>query len=173
MNINPIPYANQEKDRVIRVKKKHRENKVRILLLIVVLGISANFAFAECTEYMQAFNKHQLVMKGLLDLTLEGNIDKPTVDAIAVRQKEAIKYQDAGEYQKACEIYDSILSDYNFDKSFGKAPAPKSDETSAPTESSSTSSTSSESEASKSSLVSNALKTSRSKLNEGGGLAQT
>ncbi len=79
-------------------------------------------------------------MKGLLDLTLEGNIDKPTVDAIAVRQKEAIKYQDAGEYQKACEIYDSILSDYGFDKSFGEAPAPKSNEASAPAESSSTSS---------------------------------
>lgn len=79
-------------------------------------------------------------MKGLLDLTLEGNIDKPTVDAIAVRQKEAIKYQDAGEYQKACEIYDSILDDYGFDKSFGEAPAPKNNEVSPPAESSSTSS---------------------------------
>lgn len=113
---------------------------MRALLLIAVLAISTNFAFAECTEYMQAFNKHQLVMKGLLDLTLEGNIDKPTVDAIAVRQKEAIKYQDAGKYQKVCEIYDSILSDYGFDKSFGEAPGPKSNEASAPAESSSTSS---------------------------------
>ena len=125
MNINPLPYANQEKDKGIRVKRKRRENKMRALLLIAVLAISTNFAFAECTEYMQAFNKHQLVMKGLLDLTLEGNIDKPTVDAIAVRQKEAIKYQDAGEYQKVCEIYDSILSDYGFDKSFGEAPVMK------------------------------------------------
>lgn len=113
---------------------------MKALLLIALLGISTNFALAECTDYMQAFNKHQLVMKGLLDLTLEGNIDKPTVDAIAVRQKEAIKYQDAGEYQKACQIYDSILSDYNFDKSFGEAPAPKNNETIEPAESSSTSS---------------------------------
>ena len=141
MNINPIHYENQKKDRGIRVKKRGRENRMRTLLLIALLGISTNFALAECTEYMQAFNKHQLVMKGLLDLTLDGNIDKPTVDAIAVRQKEAIKYQDAGDYQKACEIYDSILSDYNFDTSFGEAPAPpKSDETIVPEESSSTSS---------------------------------
>ena len=103
---------------------------MRTLLIIAILGISTNFAFSECTDYMQAFNKHQLVMKGLLDLTLEGKIDKPTVDAIAVRQKEAIKYQDAGEYQKACEMYDSILDDYGFDKSFGEAPTPDKEESS-------------------------------------------
>ena len=103
---------------------------MRTLLIIAILGISTNFALAECTDYMQAFNKHQLVMKGLLDLTLDGNIDKPTVDAIAVRQKEAIKYQDAGEYQKACDIYDSILDDYGFDKSFGEAPTDNKEESS-------------------------------------------
>jgi len=101
---------------------------MRTLLLIAILVISTNFAFAECTEYMQAFNKHQLVMKGLMDLNFQGKMNAEVADTIGKRLQEAQEPLDSGEYNKACEMYDSILEDYGFDKSFGEAPAPKKEE---------------------------------------------
>jgi len=89
MNIKPIPCANQEKGKVIKVKKRHRENRMRTLLLIAILVISTNFAFAECTEYLQAFNKHQLVMKGLMDLNFQGKMNSEVADTIGKRLQEA------------------------------------------------------------------------------------
>ncbi len=48
---------------------------MRILAIVIILSISSNFAFAECTEYMQAFNRHQLVIKGMMDLNFEGKMN--------------------------------------------------------------------------------------------------
>ena len=48
---------------------------MRILVIIAILSISANFAFAECTNYMQAFIKHQLVIKGMMDLNFQGKMN--------------------------------------------------------------------------------------------------
>ncbi len=101
---------------------------MRILLIIIVLGISSNFAFAECTDFMQAFNKHQLVIKGMMDLNFEGKMNAKVGDDIGKRLKEAQKPLDAGEFDKACGMYDSILADYGFDKSFGEPPTTESEE---------------------------------------------
>lgn len=98
---------------------------MRTLLLFTALTISTNFAFAECTEYMQAFNKHQLVIKGMMDMNFAGKMNADVGDAIGTRLKEAQGPLDSGEYNKACEIYDSIIADYGFDTSFGEAPAKK------------------------------------------------
>ena len=95
---------------------------MKTLVLFAILTISANYAFAECTEYMQAFNKHQLVIKGMMDLNFEGKMNAQVGDAIGKRLKEGQGPLDSGDYNKACEIYDSILDDYGFDKSFGEAP---------------------------------------------------
>jgi len=82
-----------------------------MLVIIELLSISANFAFAVCTDYLQAFNQHQLVIKGKMNAEVR--------DAIGKRLQEAQKPLDAGEYNKACEMYDSIIADYGFDDSFG------------------------------------------------------
>jgi len=103
---------------------------MRTLLIIAILGISTNFAFSECTDYMQAFNKHQLVIKGMMDLNFQGKMNAEVGDAIGKRLQEAQKPLDAREYQKACDIYDSILDDYEFDKSFGEAPTSDKEESS-------------------------------------------
>ncbi len=110
---------------------------MRTLLLFAILTISTNYALAECTEYMQAFNKHQLVIKGMMDLNFEGKMNAQVGDAIGKRLKEAQEPLDSGDYPKACGIYDSIIEDYGFDKSFEEAPAKETKET---TTSSSTSS---------------------------------
>ncbi|GJM16016.1 MAG: hypothetical protein DHS20C13_13430 [Thermodesulfobacteriota bacterium] len=126
---------------------------MRTLLIIAILGISTNFAFSECTDYMQAFNKHQLVIKGMMDLNFQGKMNAEVGDAIGKRLQEAQKPLDAGEYNKACEMYDSILDDYKFDKSFGEAPTldkKESSNSSSSNDASATSATSSSSEASSS-----------------------
>lgn len=123
MNIKLIPHANQERDKDIRVKKTDRRGNMRTLLLIAAIIISTNFVIAEeCTDYMQAFNKHQLVIKGMMDMNFAGKMNADVGDAIGTRLKEAQGPLDSGEFNKACEIYDSIIADYGFDTSFGEAP---------------------------------------------------
>jgi len=95
---------------------------MKTLILIALLSLTSNFAIAECTEYMQAFNKHQLVIKGMMDLNFQGKMNAEVGDAIGKRLQEAQQPLDAGDYNKACEMYDSIIDDYGFDKSFGEAP---------------------------------------------------
>ena len=97
---------------------------MRTLVIIAILSISANFAFAEYTDFVQAFNKHQLVIKGMMDLNFEVKMNAEVGDAIGKRLQEAQKPLDAGEYNKACEMYDSIIADYGFDTSFGPESAP-------------------------------------------------
>ena len=97
---------------------------MRPLLLFAALVFSTNISIAEeCTTYMQAFNKHQLVIKGMMDLNFAGKMNADVGDAIGSRLKEAQGPLDSGEFNKACEIYDSIIADYGFDTSFGEAPA--------------------------------------------------
>ena len=113
---------------------------MRILIFIAILGISTNIAFAECTDYMQAFNKHQLVIKGMMDLNFEGKMNAEIGDAIGKRLQEAQKPLDTGEYNKACEMYDSIIADYGFDTSFGPENTPNNKKEPEKTDSSETSS---------------------------------
>ncbi len=96
---------------------------MRLFLFISALLLSSNLAFAECSTYMQAFNKHQLVIKGMMDLNFQGKMNADIGDAIGKRLQEAQVPLDSGDYKKACELYDSILADYGFDTSFGEAPS--------------------------------------------------
>ena len=98
---------------------------MKTLILIALLSFTSNFAIAECTEYMQAFNKHQLVIKGMMDLNSQRKMNAEVGDAIGKRLQEAQLPLDAGDYNKACEMYDSIIDDYGFDKSFGETPDPE------------------------------------------------
>lgn len=93
---------------------------------------------------MQAFNKQQLITKGMMDLNFQGKLNKQIVDTIAVRQKEAIRLFEDGKYQESCDVTESVLDDYGMDKSFGQAPAPKQND-SAESSSSSSSDASAES----------------------------
>ena len=140
MNINRTYSANQEKDKDTKAKTTDGRDKMRLFLFISVLLISTNFAFAECTTYMQAFNKHQLVIKGMMDLNFQGKMNADIGDAIGKRMKEAQEPLDAGEFNKACEMYDSIIADYGFDTSFGEAPPKETTESGAESESSSSAS---------------------------------
>ena len=128
MNTKPTPPANQEKGKDTGLKKRHKEDRMRILVIAIVLGLSSSFALAECNDFMSAFNKHQLVIKGMMDLNFQGKMNAEIGDAIGKRMQEGQKEMDAGEFQKACDTYDSILDDYGFDKSFGEAPAPEKDQ---------------------------------------------
>ena len=114
---------------------------MKTLLLMGALIFSANFALAaECTDYMQAFNKHQLVIKGMMDLNFAGKMNADVGDAIGARLKEAQGPLDSGDFNKACEIYDSIIADYGFDTSFGEAPAQETKEAASESDSTATSS---------------------------------
>ncbi len=98
---------------------------MKTLILIALLSFTSNFAIAECTEYMQAFNKHQLVIKGMMDLNFQRKMNAEVADAIGKRLQEAQLPLDAGDYNKACKMYDSIIDEYGFDKSFGETPDPE------------------------------------------------
>lgn len=117
---------------------------MRALLLFAVLFISTNIAFAECTDYMQAFNKHQLVIKGMMDLNFEGKMNAQVGDAIGTRLQEAQKSLDSGDFNTACKTYDSIIDDYGFDKSFGEAPAKETKKTTSGSQTGSSSAASAE-----------------------------
>lgn len=65
-----------------------------------------------------------------MDLNFQGKMSAEVGNVIGKRLQEAQKPLDAGEYNKACEMYDLILDDYNFDKSFGEAPASETKESS-------------------------------------------
>jgi hypothetical protein len=69
---------------------------------------------------MQAFNKYQLVIKGMMDLNFQRKMNAEVGDAIGKRLQKAQLPLDASDYNKACEMYYSIIDDYGFDKSFGK-----------------------------------------------------
>lgn len=62
-----------------------------------------------------------------MDLNFEGKMNAKIGDDIGKRLKEAQKPLDAGEYNKACGMYDSILADYGFDTSFGSESTPDSE----------------------------------------------
>ncbi len=113
---------------------------MRGYLLLAALLISSNYAVAECTTYMQAFNKHQLVIKGMMDLNFQGKMNAEVGDAIGKRLQEAQEPLDSGDYKKACEMYDSILADYGFDTSFGEAPSKETTENEAEPDSASSAS---------------------------------
>jgi hypothetical protein len=61
----------------------------------------------------------------MMDLNFQGKMNADVGDAIGKRLQEAQEPLDAGDYNKACEMYDSIIDDYGFDKSFGDAPEPE------------------------------------------------
>jgi hypothetical protein len=125
MSINPTYCKNHERDKDTRAKKNHREIRIKTLTLISLLSFTSNFAIAECSEYMQAFNKHQFVIKGMMDLNFQGKMNAEVGDAIGKYLQEAQQPLDTGDYNKTCEMYDSIIDDYGFDKSFGEAPEPE------------------------------------------------
>ena len=75
MNTSPTVCKNLGQDKAIKVEINYRENRMRTLLIISLLSIPANFVLAECTDYMQASNKHQLVIKGMMDLNFQGKMN--------------------------------------------------------------------------------------------------
>ncbi len=87
---------------------------MKILIIALTIGMSANLAIAECTTFMDAFQKHQVIMKGMLDLHLNGKLNAETSDAIGNRVNKGQEAQNNRDYKKACEIYDSIIKDYDF-----------------------------------------------------------
>ena len=87
---------------------------MKILIIALTIGMSANLAIAECTNFMDAFQKHQVIMKGMFDLNLNGKLNAETADAIGNRVNKGQEAQNSEDYNKACDIYDSIIKDYDF-----------------------------------------------------------
>ena len=94
---------------------------MKILITAVLLIASSHLALAECANEMEAFSRHQDVMRGMLDMHLKGDLDSENSRAIGKRLNLGQQAQKEGEYAKACKIYDSITEDYGFQK----ASAPK------------------------------------------------
>jgi len=63
----------------------------------------------------------------MMDLNFEGKMNAKVGDDIGKRLQEAQKPLDAGEYNKACGLYDSIIADYGFDTSFDAESTPDSE----------------------------------------------
>ena len=92
---------------------------MRIIIASVLLLVSSGAAFGECTNEMQTFNNHQNVIKGMMDMNFKGKLNSENSKAIGERLKKGQEASNNGEYAKACEIYDSIIEDYGFEKVFG------------------------------------------------------
>lgn len=96
-DINPTLIENHAKDRVTKAKQAMRGHRMKILILAFLLGLASTIAHAECTEYMQAFNKHQLVIKGMINMNFQGKMNAETGDAIGERLQEAQGLMDQGQ----------------------------------------------------------------------------
>ncbi len=92
---------------------------MRTIIITTLLLIYSAVAYAECTNEMQAFNNHQNVIKGMMDMNFQGKLNSENSKAIGERMKKGQQASDQGDYAKACEIYDSIIEDYGFEKAFG------------------------------------------------------
>ena len=92
---------------------------MRVIIATLLLVISSAVAYGECTNEMEAFNNHQNVIKGMMDMNFQGKLNSENSKAIGERLKKGQEASDRGEYAKACEIYDSIIKDYGFEKVFG------------------------------------------------------
>lgn len=60
-----------------------------------------------------------------MDLNFQRKMNAEIADAIGKRLQKAQLPLDAGDYNKACKMYDSIIDDYGFDKLFGETPDPE------------------------------------------------
>ena len=92
---------------------------MRTLIITSLLILSSATAYGECTNEMEAFNNHQNVIKGMMDMNFQGKLNSENSKAIGERMKKGQEASDKGDYAKACEIYDSIIEDYGFEKAFG------------------------------------------------------
>ena len=92
---------------------------MRIIIAALVLFAFSNLSHAECTNEMEAFNNHQNVIKGMMDMNFQGKLNSENANQIGERLKKGQEAADNGDYAKACEIYDSIIEDYGFEKVFG------------------------------------------------------
>ncbi len=92
---------------------------MRTLIITSLLLISSTIAYGECTNEMETFNNHQNVIKGMMDMNFQGKLNSENSKAIGERMKKGQEASDSGDYAKACEIYDSIIEDYGFEKAFG------------------------------------------------------
>ena len=92
---------------------------MRVILTSLAFLAFSGFAFGECENEMQAFNNHQNVIKGMMDMNFEGKLNSENSKAIGERMKKGQEASNKGDYAKACEIYDAIIEDYGFEKVFG------------------------------------------------------
>lgn len=92
---------------------------MRVIIAALLLFISSAVVYGECTNEMEAFNNHQNVIKGMMDMNFQGKLNSENSKAIGERLKKGQEASERGEYAKACEIYDSIIKDYGFEKVFG------------------------------------------------------
>lgn len=95
---------------------------MRIFIATALILAATAFAQAECTTEMQAFNNHQNVIKGMMDMNFQGKLNSQNSKAIGERLKKGQKASENGDYAKACDIYDSIIEDYGMEKVFGVQP---------------------------------------------------
>lgn len=92
---------------------------MRTLIITSLLLLYSAAGYGECTNEMEAFNNHQNVIKGMMDMNFQGKLNSENSKAIGERMKKGQEASDRGDYAKACVIYDSIIEDYGFEKAFG------------------------------------------------------
>lgn len=91
---------------------------MKLLFTLILIFMSVVPAIAECDSLTDAMSKHQLVIKGMMDMNFKGKLNSENADAIGKRMNTGQEAQNEGDYQKACDIYNSIIKDYGFDESF-------------------------------------------------------
>lgn len=92
---------------------------MRIFITVLLIIGATSAAYSQCTTEMEAFNNHQNVIKGMMDMNFEGKLNSENSKAIGERLNEGQEASNGGDYAKACEIYDSIIEDYGMEKVFG------------------------------------------------------
>ena len=92
---------------------------MKTLLTLLILLVCSVGAYGECTNEMQAFNNHQNVINGMMNMNFQGKLNSENSKAIGERMQKGQEASNNGDYAKACEIYDSIIEDYGMEKVFG------------------------------------------------------
>lgn len=87
---------------------------MKLFIALALFCLTSTSALSECVSEMDAFNKHQLVIKGMMDMNFKGELNSETADAIGERVNSGQKAQNAGYFKKACDIYETIIKDYGF-----------------------------------------------------------
>lgn len=90
---------------------------MKLFIALALFCVASTPALGECESEMDALSKHQLVIKGMMDMNFNGELNSENADTIGERVNSGQEAQNAEDFKQACDIYESIIKDYGFNDS--------------------------------------------------------